>query len=210
MEKQKLTVLAVEVSPEAAKFDLLSADETEVLELNIYRKTYENSEWVDNDEVTENFYKDIQDVFGVMSEDDLEGVVDSAVEVYVDEENGKAFIHEPKTLDLDKPKLEEVGELETGNIVEIHDFETKRLVIFETDEGKRRPVNFSFGKKNKKLDKYLVSKVDLVNKKKKFKKLTGHDWDYKEPVIGRKGTVEIKSFKFGGEEIPYIELKKLK
>lgn len=211
MEKQSLTVLSVEVTEQAAKFDLLSADQTEVLELSIYRQTYEGGSWIDDEAVKEQFYTDIQDCFGVMSEDQLtDDLVDTTIEVYVNEKKGTAYVQEPKSLNLNKPELEEVGEMETGKVVEIHDFETKRLLIFETDDGKRRPKNFNFGKKNVKLDKYLVSKVDLINQKKKFKQLTGADWEDTASVIGRKGMIEIKSFKAGKTEIPFIDLKKLK
>ena len=65
MEKEKTLVLSVEVTDQAAKFDLLSPDESEVLELTIYRQTYTNGKWVDDEEVKEQFYKDINDVFGV-------------------------------------------------------------------------------------------------------------------------------------------------
>lgn len=213
MEKEKLMVLGVELTEQAAKFDLLSADETEVLELTVYRQTYNNGKWEDDAEVSEEFYRVIQDLFGVMSEDDLEAAINDAeeaptVEVYT--KDGKAYLNEPRSLNLDKPEIEEVGELEAGKVVEIIDFDTKRLLVFETDEGKRRPKNFNFGKKNAKLDKYLVSKVDLLNQKDKFKQLTGHDWDDTKPVIGKRGMVEIKSFKVGKKEIPFVDLKKLK
>lgn len=210
MEKEKTLVLSVEVTDQAAKFDLLSPDESEVLELTLYRQTYTNGEWVDDEEVKEQFYKDINDVFGVLTEDQLEETVDNTIEVYVKAEDGKAYVHEPRSLNLDKPELDEVGELESGKVAEIIDFDTKRILVFETEDGKRRPKNFNFGKYNKKLDKYLVSKVDLLNHQDKFKTLTGHDWDDYEAVIGKKGMVEIKSFKSGKKEIPFVDLKKLK
>ena len=93
MEKEKTLVLSVEVTDQAAKFDLLSPDESEVLELTIYRQTYTNGEWVDDEEVSEQFYKDINDVFGVLTEDQLEDTVDNTIEVYVKAEDGKAYVH---------------------------------------------------------------------------------------------------------------------
>lgn len=219
MEKQKLTILAVDVKDESVTIDLLNADETEVLELAIYRQKYDadTKTWAKDDETEDAFFQQIQDGLGLLAttsetlEEDLENLVDEEVELFVNEDKGRAYINEPKSLDLDKPTLDDVDEIEDGTIVDVIDFDTKRLVIVETEDGKyRRPVNFSYGKLNKRAGKYLVSKVDLLNKQDKFKKLTGLDWEKGDQIIGQPAKIAIESFTMGGNEIPYCSLKKLK
>lgn len=210
MEKQTLKVYNVEVQEGKATLEFLNAEQTEVFEMNIYRKQYnkDTEEWDDDEKVSESFYKTIQDGFGVMTENDLEGLIGSEFELFVNPEKGAAYVEEPKSLDILKPTLDEVGALENGKIVDVVDFDTKRMIIVETPKG-RRAINFNFGKKNDKLEKYLLSRADLKRKKDKFKDLTGTDWDDFESIIGRDAVVEIRSFKSGTTKIPFNEMKKL-
>lgn len=210
MEKQKVTVFEVEVQEASVKIGLLNDEQTEVLELTLYKQTYENGEWIDDQEVTEKYFTALQDVFGIMDDSELEDdLMDKEVELFVDEEKGKAYIEEPKSLDLVKPELDNVGDIETGEIVEVIDFDTKRIIVIDVD-GKRFGVNFGYGKFHPKLEKYLVSKVDEIKKHQKFKDLTGHEWDDKDSIIGKTAMLEIKSFKIGKTERAFVEMKKLK
>lgn len=209
MEKQLVKVFDVTVEDASVKMELLNKDETEVLELTLFRQQYNDGKWEDNDEVSEKFYTVLQDVFGVFDLDDIENVIDKELELFVDEEKGKAFIEEPKSLNITKPTLEQVGDLESGVIADVVDFDTKRIIIVEVD-GVRYPVNFGFGKWHAKLEKYLISKVDEIKKHKKFKDLTGRDWNDFEDIIGKNVMIEFKSFKTKTSELAFVEMKKLK
>lgn len=210
MEKQKVTVFEVEVQDASVKVGLLNDDQTAVLELTLYKQTYENGEWIDDPEVTEKYFTALQDIFGIMEDSELEAeMLDKEVELFVDEEKGKAYIEEPKSLNLVSVELDNVGDIETGKIVDVIDFDTKRIIVINVDE-KRFGVNFSYGKYHPKLEKYLVSKVDEIKKHKKFKDLTGHEWADKDSIIGKTAMLEIKSFKIGKTERAFVEMKKLK
>lgn len=209
MEKQTVKVFDVTVEDASVKMELLNKEETEVLELTVFRQQYNDGKWEDNEEVSEKFYATLQDVFGVFDLDDIKDVIDKEFEMFVDEEKGKAYLEEPKSLNITKPTLEQVGDLESGIIADVVDFDTKRIILVEV-EGARYPVNFGYGKWHAKLEKYLISKVDEIKKHKKFKELTGCDWEDKDEIIGKNVMIEFKSFKTKTAELPFVEMKKMK
>lgn len=208
MKKQKLTVFTAEETEQALKVTLLNEDQTAVFELTMFKQQYENGEWLENEEVSENFYKDLEEAFQQIAVDteDLEG---KEVELFVSEKDGRAHLKEPKSLDLTKPTLEQVGELEQGVIADVIDFDTKRIIVIDID-GVRYAKNFNYGRYHDKLEKYLISKVDEIKQKQKYKDLTGCEWSDTESIVGKNAMIEFKSFKAGKKEIPFVDLKKLK
>ena len=209
MEKQPLTVVANEVQEESVKFTLINKEETAVYELTLFKKDYDkdSKEWVTNDETTEKYYKQLQDELGIMTDDQLDDLTGKSFDLYTNDENGKAYFDKPKG--LEKPTLDQEGDLESGEIVDVVDYEGKRVVVVAID-GKNYGVNFGFSNWIAQLEKYVVNQGKKAKQMNRFKDITGSDWDDTEELIGLTVNVEFKSFATASGKVPYLELKKIK
>lgn len=209
METKTLTVVANEVQDESVKFTLINEEETAVYELVLFKKDYdkETKEWNTTEETTERYFTQLQDKLGIMSDDNLEELTGKSFELYVNDDNGRAYFEAPKG--LEKPTLDQDGDLEQAEIIDIVDYESKRVVIVDV-EGKRYGVNFGFSNWVAPLEKYVVNQGKKAKQMARFKDITGSEWDDCEDLKGLTVNVEFTSFQTASGKIPYIELKKIK
>lgn len=209
MEKQKLTVVANEVQDESVKFTLINEEESAVYELTLFKQDYdkESKEWQTTEETTERYYQQLQDELGIMTDDQLDELTGKAFELYTNDDNGKAYFDKPKG--LEKPTLEQEGDLESGEIVDVVDYEGKRVVIVDI-EGKNYGVNFGFSNWIAQLEKYVVNQGKKAKQMNRFKEITGSDWNDTEELKGLKVNIEFKAFATQSGKVPYLELKKIK
>lgn len=211
-ETKELRVLSNEVQEESVKFLLVNKEETEVFELILFKKDYDKDkgEWHESAETTEKYFTQLQDGLGVMSDDNLEELTGKTFELFVDEEKGRAYTTAPSGGNgLTKPTLEQEGDLESGKIVDVIDEETNRIVVVDVD-GVKYGVNFRFASWVADLNKFLVNAGMKVSKIKKYKDLTGCEWEDTATIIGKSCMVEFKAFNTQNGKVPFVELKKLK
>lgn len=171
-ELKKLVVVSAENDEKGVslKLQVAELDYSAIYDCVVYFKQYdkENEEWLDFDETTDQGKKALErvekarEVLGGF--DNLE---DKEVELWVDEESGKAYPEEAKGfIKVEKP-LKKLKGLKRLPIVAIKDSAKGRQVIVE-HKGTNYGYNYNYGVYIDKLNKFIENKAKLAKAKENF------------------------------------------
>lgn len=169
LEKVVLEVVEVNEDDISLKLDLATPDYSEAYEMALFKKNYdkEAGEWKTDAETTERFEKQLEEIAGYDSED-------AQLELYVNEESGKAYITPPNTFErAEKPLAKFDGKLWMDlTIKEVRDTPKGRevLVIYKDVT---YAFNFNTAKwiENKRHTGYVLNKAMQAKAIARFNKL---------------------------------------
>lgn len=186
-ELKKVIIVNVEEDDISVKLQVANEDYTAIYEAAVFKQTYdrESKSWNDfTDEDTkgkERLAKALEMLGG--SFDNLE---DKELEMYVDEETGKAYFEEGTSFKKIEKPLVSLKRLKQVPIVEIKDSAKGRAVVVEHD-GKYYSFNFNSGVYIEKLNKFIPNQAKLAKAKARFNELFEDvvvTWDTPELAIG--------------------------
>lgn len=188
----ELEVLGVESDDIKLKLELAPEDYSCIYEMSLFKKNYDKKteKWLDDPETNERYEESLTKIGG-------EPVEGSKLELYVNDDSGKAYIDPPKPfVKTEKPNAKDDGKLWLGAvIVDVRDSDKGREVIV-----KYKDVLYSFafttGMWVKSKEKFILNKAREVKAKEKFKKVfegVGNvEWDSYEPIFGLKVNLTVK------------------
>lgn len=186
-ELKKVIVVSAEQDEISVKLQVANEDYSAIYEAAVFKQTYdkESKTWNDfTDEDTkgkERLAKALEMLGG--SFNNLE---DKELEMYIDEETGKAYFEEGTAYKkIDKP-LVSLKRLKQVPIVEIKDSAKGRAVIVEHN-GKYYSFNFNSGVYIEKLNKFIPNQAKLAKAKARFNELfedVNITWDTADMAIG--------------------------
>lgn len=181
-ELQKLVIVSVEDSEISTKLQVAKLDYSEMYDAVAYKQQYnkETEEWEDSKESTKK-YKEALEVAGGSFEEDNE------IELFVDEESGKAYFTEGSGfIKIEKP-LVSLKRIKKAPIVAIQDSPKCRSVVIE-HKGKHYAFNFNTGVWLEKKKQFIPNKAKIAKAKVRFNEIfedVGVDWDNaKDKAIG--------------------------
>lgn len=186
LETVTLEVIEIKEDDISIKIDLATPDYSESYEMALFKKNYDKDAeaWVTTDETTERFNKQLAEIEGYDEED-------ATLELYVNEETGKAYIEPPKTFErAEKPLAKFDGKLWMNlTIKEVRDTPRARevLVLYKDTT---YSFNFNFAKwvENKKFKGYVKNKAMEAKAIARFNKLfedaVKDAWHNLEPLTG--------------------------
>ena len=186
-ELKKVIIVSAEEDDISVKLQVASEDYSAIYEAAVFKQTYnkESKTWNDfTDEDTkgkERLAKALEMLGG--SFDNLE---DKELEMYVDEETGKAYFEEGTSFKKIEKPLVSLKRLKQVPIVEIKDSAKGRAVIVE-HEGKYYSFNFNSGVYIEKLNKFIPNQAKLAKAKARFNELfedVAVTWDNPELAVG--------------------------
>ena len=186
-ELKKVIIVSAEEDDISVKLQVASEDYSAIYEAAVFKQTYdkESKTWKEfTDEDTkgkERLAKALEILGG--SFDNLE---DKELEMYVDEETGKAYFEEGTSFKKIEKPLVSLKRLKQVPIVEIEDSAKGRAVVVEHD-GKYYSFNFNSGVYIEKLNKFIPNQAKLAKAKARFNELfedVNVTWDTAEMAIG--------------------------
>ncbi|MBL0992183.1 MAG: hypothetical protein JJO71_28925 [Escherichia coli] len=181
MTKTKMVVLSVEVEDISVKIQVATEDYSAVYDLQLFKQEYdkETKTWNTTDEATKRYEEYVNELGGLPNEDDV-------IELFLNEEKGKAYVTEPKGFTQIEKPLASLKRLKKVPIVEIKDSAKGRAVVVE-HEGKHYAFNFNSGVYIEKLNKFIPNQAKLAKAKVRFNELfedVNITWDNPELAIG--------------------------
>lgn len=181
MTKTKMVVLSVDVEDISVKIQVATEDYSAVYDLQLFKQEYdkETKTWSETDEATKRYEEYLNELGGLPKEDDV-------IELFLNEETGKAYVTEPKGFTQIEKPLVSLKRLKQVPIVEIKDSAKGRAVVVE-HEGKHYAFNFNTGVYIEKLNKFIPNQAKLAKAKARFNELfedVNVTWDNAELAIG--------------------------
>lgn len=186
-ELKKVIVVSAEEDDISVKLQVASEDYSAIYEAAVFKQTYdkESKKWNDfTDEDTkgkERLAKALEMLGG-----SFENLEDKELEMYVDEETGKAYFEEGTSFKKIEKPLVSLKRLKQVPIVEIKDSAKGRAVVVEHD-GKYYSFNFNYGVYIEKVNKFIPNRAKLEKAKVRFNELfedVDVTWDTADMAIG--------------------------
>lgn len=162
--KVELLVVSVESDDISTKLQVAPEDYSMIYDAVAFKKEYdrETKEWKDSPEAYKRYEEYKQLVGG--SFEDLE---DKKIELYVDEETGKAYFTEGTSFKkIEKPDIS-IKRIKQAPIVEVRDSAKARSVVIE-HKGKYYAFNYNTGIYVEKLNKFIPNAAKLAKAKARF------------------------------------------
>lgn len=174
--------LLVSVAPE---------DYSAIYELTLYKQTYDNKteEWSEDAEVTKRYNESIEQLGG-------EPYAGQKLELYLDEEKGKAYLNPPKEfLQAEKPKAKDDGKFWLGaTIIEVRDNDKGRECLVDY-KGTVYSFTFTTGQWIKSKEKFILNPAKRAKQIEKFAKVfekVGATWEDYKAILGLKVNLQVK------------------
>lgn len=199
----KLELVAVDTKDAGVELTFLNGDSIRTVKLN--RKKYDSAsnKWNDDPEQAEKFEKNIQEYLGVTPQ-----TITEAIGQKFDVWEAEKFcaIWEIKT--LEKFPADWVGQILTGEIAEIREYDAKAQIIINF-EGKEYGSNINYGSYVAALGKSLVDPQKKKSQMDKFKDKYGVPFSEKDSLVGKDIMFEVKKNNMDstGKNPTYIETK---
>ena len=186
-ELKKVIIVSVEEDDISVKLQVASEDYSAIYEAAVFKQTYDKEsktwkEFTDEDTKGKARLEKALEILGG-SFDNLE---DKGLEMYVDEETGKAYFEEGTSFKKIEKPLASLKRLKQVPIVEIKDSAKGRAVIVE-HEDKYYSFNFNSGVYIEKLNKFIPNQAKLAKAKARFNELfedVNVTWDTADMAIG--------------------------
>lgn len=180
-ELQKLIIVSVEDSEISTKLQVAKEDYSAMFDAVAYKQQYnkDTEKWEDSEEAMKK-YNDALDIAGGTFEED------NTIELYVDEQTGKAYFTEGSGfIKIDKP-LVSLKRIKKAPIVAIQDSPKGRAVVIE-HKGKHYAFNFNTGVWVAKKEMFIPNMAKLSKAKVRFNELfedVGVEWETADKAIG--------------------------
>lgn len=185
MNKTNLVVVSVDVEDISVKIQAATEDYSAIYDLQLFKQEYDKDSktWVENDETTKRYNEYVELLGGIPKEDDV-------IQVFVNEETGKAYVTEPKAFTkVEKPSAKDAGKLYMNmTITEIKDSPKGREVIVDY-KGTNYSFAFNTGVWLEKRKQFILNKAKLAKAEARFNELfedVNVKWDAPELAIGLK------------------------
>lgn len=182
-ELKKVIVVGVEEDDISVKLQVAAPDYSAIYEASAFKQSYDKDtkEWAENEETTANFELAKEKVGG-----SFDGLEDKEIELWIDEDAGKAYFKEGKAfIKVEKP-LVSLKKIKKAPIVDIKDSAKGRAVIIE-HKGVHYAFNFNTGVYVEKVNKFIPNAAKLAKQKVRFNELfedVGVTWETAEMAIG--------------------------
>lgn len=181
MTKTKMVVLSVEVEDISVKIQAAKEDYSAVYDLQLFKQEYdkETKTWSTTDEATKRYEEYVNELGGLPKEDDV-------IELFLNEEKGKAYVTEPKGFTQIEKPLVSLKRLKKVKITEVKE-SPKGLSVIVEHEGKHYAFNYNTGVWIDKLNKFLPNADKLAKAKARFAEDfedVNITWDNKELAVG--------------------------
>lgn len=181
-ELKQLVVVSVEENEISVTLQVAELDYSAIYDAKMYKQSYnkETEAWETTEEATERFEQDLTFVGGSIPVEDQE------IELFVDEESGRAFFKEGTGfIKIEKPDAK-AKMFKKAEIVQIKDSAKGRAVVV-----KHKDVHYSFnfntGVWVEKVNKFIPNPAKLAKAKARFNELfedVNVTWDNAELAIG--------------------------
>lgn len=186
-ELKKVVIVSVEKDDISVKLQVAELDYSAIYDAQVFLKTYnkETKEWIAFSEDDEKAKERVEKALEVLG-GSFDGVEDKEVELWVDEETGKAYFQEGTGFKKVEKPLVSLKRIKKAEIVEIKDSDKGRAVIVE-DNGRYYAFNFNYGVYIEKVNKFIKNKAKLGKAKARFNELfedVNITWDNAELAIG--------------------------
>lgn len=185
MEKTKLVVVSVDVEDISVKIQGATEDYSAIYDLQLFKQEYdkETKAWNTTEEATKRYNEYVEALGGIPKEDDT-------IDVFVNEETGKAYVTEPKEYTkVEKPSAKDAGKLYMDmTITEIKDSPKGREVIVD-HKGTNYSFSFNSGVWVQKVGKFIPNPAKLAKAKARFNELfedVNVSWEAPELAVGLK------------------------
>lgn len=199
----KLELVAVDTKDSGVELTFLNGESIRTVKLN--RKAYDSAsnKWVESEEQAEKFNNNIREYLHVTPDTIMEAV---GQKFDVWEAENFCALWEIKT--LEKFPADWVGQILTGEIAEIREYDSKAQIIINF-EGKEYGSNINYGSYVASLKKSLVDPQKKKQQMKKFEEKYGVTFENREELIGRDIMFEVKKNNMDstGKNPTYIETK---
>lgn len=199
----KLELVAVDTKDSGVELTFLNGESIRTVKLN--RKAYDSAsnKWVESEEQAEKFDQNIRQYLQVTPET-IMTAVGQKFDVW--EAENFCALWEIKT--LEKFPADWVGQILTGEIAEIREYDSKAQIIINF-EGKEYGSNINYGSYVASLKKSLVDPQKKKQQMKKFEEKYGVTFENREELIGRDIMFEVKKNNMDstGKNPTYIETK---
>lgn len=181
MTKTKMVVLSVEVEDISVKIQAAKEDYSAVYDLQLFKQEYdkETKTWSTTEEATKRYEEYVNELGGLPKEDDV-------IELFLNEEKGKAYVTEPKGFTQIEKPLVSLKRLKKVKITEVKE-SPKGLSVIVEHEGKHYAFNYNTGVWIDKLNKFLPNADKLAKAKARFAEDfedVNITWDNKELAVG--------------------------
>lgn len=181
MTKTKMVVLSVDVEDISVKIQAAKEDYSAVYDLQLFKQEYdkETKTWSTTEEATKRYEEYVNELGGLPKEDDV-------IELFLNEEKGKAYVTEPKGFTQIEKPLVSLKRLKKVKITEVKE-SPKGLSVIVEHEGKHYAFNYNTGVWIDKLNKFLPNADKLAKAKARFAEDfedVNITWDNKELAVG--------------------------
>lgn len=176
-----MVVLSVKVEDISVKIQAAKEDYSAVYDLQLFKQEYdkETKTWSTTDEATKRYEEYVNELGGLPKEDDV-------IELFLNEEKGKAYVTEPKGFTKIEKPLVSLKRLKKVKITEVKE-SPKGLSVIVEHEGKHYAFNYNTGVWIDKLNKFLPNADKLAKAKARFAEDfedVNITWDNKELAVG--------------------------
>ena len=180
-ELQKLVIVSVEDTEISTKLQVAKEDYSAIFDVVAYKQQYnkDTEKWEESESAMEKYNQALEVAGGSFEED-------NTIELYVDEESGKAYFTQGSGfIKIEKP-LVSLKRIKKAPIVAIQDSPKGRAVVIE-HKGKHYAFNFNTGVWVAKKSMFIPNMAKLSKAKARFNELfeeVGVDWDTADKAIG--------------------------